>query len=299
MISDQELARWREETRQQALNQSISPEEVDWLLQAVTGLTPLQLRLNQYPPQVLISVEQLTELWQKRVQKRVPVQYLVGETPWRDFNLTVSPGVLIPRPETEQIIEIALDAAGEAFQNRHWVDLGTGTGAIAIALAQALPEATIHAVDNSATALSIAQQNAQQLGLETKIQFYQGSWFSPLKYLQGNLSVMVANPPYIPTAMLKQLQPEVAQHEPQSALDGGEDGLAVIRHLIATAPEFLHDSGVWLTEMMKGQGEIIYQLLVDNGNYTDINLIPDFAGIERFALAYVSKSTSGFKMDDG
>ncbi len=299
MSSAQELARWREQTRQQALSQSISPEEVDWLLQAVTGLTPLQLRLNQYPPEVAISLQQLTQLWEKRVNQRVPVQYLVGETPWRDINLTVSPGVLIPRPETEQIIDIALDAAGEAFQNGHWVDLGTGSGAIALALAKAVPDATIHAVDNSEDALSIAQQNAQQLGLESNIHFYQGCWFSPLAHLQGKISVMISNPPYIPSGMLKELQPEVAQHEPQSALDGGEDGLAAIRHLIATAPAFVHEGGVWLTEIMKGQAETLYQLLVENGNYTQIHFIQDFAGIERFALAYVSNSSSGFKMDDG
>jgi release factor glutamine methyltransferase len=292
MVSGQELAHWREESRKQALALSISPQEVDWLLEALAGLSPLRLYLETYKNDseipLRVSFSELKKRWEKRLQERVPVQYLAGETPWRDLSLQVSPGVLIPRPETEMIVELALNYAHEEFRQGHWVDLGTGSGAIALALAQALPEATIHAVDNSPAALAVAQQNAQQLALASNIQFYQGSWFAPLGHLQGKISVMVSNPPYVPTATLEKLQPEVAKHEPRLALDGGDDGLVAIRHLIETAPQFLQKGGLWLTEMGAGQARAVEQLLRDNGNYHNIAIKKDLAGIERFALAEIT-----------
>lgn len=296
MVSGLELAHWREKSRQVAVAHSISPQEVDWLLQALTGLTPLSLRLETYKMRSEIPLqggwEKLRQLWEKRLQQRVPVQYLVGETPWRDLQLKVSPGVLIPRPETEIIVEIALDRAGELLKKGHWVDLGTGSGAIALSIAQALPEATIHAVDCSREALSIAQENAHQLELTQNIEFHLGSWFSPLTHLQGDISVMVSNPPYIPTATLSQLQPEVAQHEPTMALDGGNDGLDAIRHLMATAPKFLHNEGLWVIEMGADQGELVKELLTQTGNYDNIEIIKDLAGIPRFAVACMRKQPS-------
>jgi release factor glutamine methyltransferase len=289
MVSGQQLACWREKSRQDAIARSIPPEEVDWLLQSIAGLSPLSLRLQSYETTaeipLRISFSELKQLWEKRLQERIPVQYLAGETPWRNFSLKVSPAVLIPRPETEMIVEIALNRADETLKKGHWVDLGTGSGAIALALTQALPEATIHAVDNSAEALTIAQENAQKLGLAERVQFYQGSWFSPLSHLQGKISVMVSNPPYIPTATLAQLQPEVSQHEPKTALDGGEDGLFAIRHLINTAPQFLHSGGLWLIEM--GAEQRVKELLTEHGHYYNIEIHKDLAGIERFALAHV------------
>ena len=287
MVSGLELFLWRERSRQAAVAHAISPQEVDWLLQAWTGLTPLSLRLETYKNCSDVplrgSWQELTQLWEKRLQQRVPVQYLVGETPWRDLQLKVSSAVLIPRQETEMIVEIALDRAGEKFKTGHWVDLGTGSGAIALALAQALPEATIHAVDSSRAALDVAKENAQKLGLTANIQFHLGSWFSPLTHLQGNISVTVANPPYIPTATLSQLQPEVAHHEPKMALDGGEDGLEAIRHLIKIAPQFLQAQGLWVTEMEARQGEKVRQLLAQTDNYENIEVISDLACIPRFA----------------
>ena len=288
MVSGWELARWRENSRERAIELSISPQEVDWLLESLTDLTPLSLRLETYKTAseipLRLSWTELTQLWEKRLTDRVPVQYLVGETYWRDFTLNVSPAVLIPRPETEMILEIALDQADERLKTGHWVDLGTGSGAIALSLAKALPNAMISAVDHSPEALAIAKANAQKHNLANKIQFYQGSWFSPLQHLEGKISVMVSNPPYIPTATLDTLQPEVTQHEPIMALDGGKDGLDAIRHLIETAPQFLHSGGLWLIEMEARQGKIVQQLLEENGNYHQIKIIKDIAGRERFAF---------------
>ncbi len=291
-ISAQSLVKWRDEAKTAAKKVGVDLQEVDWLLVEM-GVDPLILRLGAYPSrdlQLRLTLTQLNELWEKRLQERVPIQYLVGRTPWRNFLLKVSPQVLIPRPETEYIIDLAVAAVegqGKDFSGGDWVDLGTGSGAIAIALCDLFPTATIHAVDLSPEALSIAQENAQNCNLATKIKFYQGSWWQPLHKLRGKVSGMVSNPPYIPSAILPQLQPEVFQHEPHRALDGGEDGLGCIRHLIATAPEYLRPGGIWLIEMMSGQAEAITELLAQDSRYTNIEIFPDLAGIERFALAFL------------
>ena len=168
--------------------------ELDWLLLEVTDLERLALRLQTFKQRDAIplsmSLIDLTHLWQQRLNQRIPIQYLVGRVHWRNFQLKVAPGVLIPRPETELLADLAIAAAqgranSESLAQGHWVDLGTGSGAIALALATVFPEATIHAVDQSETALSIARENAHALNLSSQIHFYQGSWCTPLDALKG------------------------------------------------------------------------------------------------------------------
>ena len=233
-----------------------------------------------------MPLEKLDQLWQRRLNDRLPVQYIAGVTPWRNFQIAVSSAVLIPRPETESLIDLALAAASGV--SGHWADLGTGSGAIAIGLADVLPTATIHAVDYSLEALAIARTNAANLGFADRIKFYQGSWWEPLAFLKGQFSGMVSNPPYIPTSTLPTLQPEVVNHEPHLALDGGGDGLDCIRHLIEISPSYLQSGGVWLIEMMAGQADAVRELLQNQGSYCKIQIHADLAGIERFALAYKS-----------
>lgn len=280
------IAQWRQTARQQAIAAQVSPAEVDWLLQALTKLDRLRLRFNSLPEAIELPFElsELEVLWQQRIRDRVPVQYLAQATPWRDFLLQVSPAVLIPRPETELLIDLAVQAANSFDLKRGiWADLGTGSGAIAIGLAAAFPQAAIHAVDVSAEALAIAQANATALHFD-RIQFHHGFWFEPLAAWQGQIDAIVSNPPYIPTPMLADLQPEVRLHEPQLALDGGVDGLAAIRHLAIEAPKFLRSNGLWLIEMMAGQAQSVRELLHQHG-YQHIKIHPDLAGIDRFALA--------------
>lgn len=288
-VSSQALWQWRQIAQQQAIAAQISPAEVDWLLQELAGLDRLSLRLNSLPEAIELpfSLSELEALWQRRICDRVPVQYLAQSAPWRQFRLKVSPAVLIPRPETELLVDLAVQAAKFAeLAQGDWADLGTGSGAIAIGLAAALPDATIHAVDISSEALAIAQANATALQFD-RIQFHQGRWFEPLTAWRGRLSAIVSNPPYIPTAMLADLQPEVRQHEPQLALDGGTDGLVAIRHLAIEAPKYLRSNGLWLIEMMAGQAEAVRELLNQQG-YQRIEIHADLAGIDRFALAFAS-----------
>nr|WP_242036511.1 peptide chain release factor N(5)-glutamine methyltransferase [Leptolyngbya sp. FACHB-321] len=299
LVSGQALSEWRMLARQQAIAADVAIEEVDWLLQDLAGLDRPSLQLQTFRDKtdlrLKLPLSELTALWQRRLSDRIPIQYLTGIAPWRQFLLNVSPAVLIPRPETEYLIDLAIVAIKappnsqcptSLLSHGHWADLGTGSGAIALGLATAFPEAVIHAVDRSAAALAIAQSNAQQYNLTDRIQFYEGSWLQPLEQLKGKLSGIVANPPYIPSAMVPALQPEVAQHEPHLALDGGRDGLDCLRHLIATAPDYLQPGGIWLVEMMAGQAIAVAELLHQQGSYCEIQIYPDLAGIDRFALAY-------------
>jgi release factor glutamine methyltransferase len=311
-LSGSSLWQWRHQALVQAqalietLVEPLSPDhptpnwsrELDWLLQVVTDLDALALRLETYRHRseipLSLSLEQLESLWQQRLVQRVPLQYLLGSADWRNFNLHVSSAVLIPRPETETIIDLALAAHPLPVNSPcDWADLGTGSGAIALGLALAFPAATIHTVDISPAALDVARQNVRRFSceaspttqLEQRVKFYHGSWFEPLTGLAEQLTGIVANPPYIPTAMLPGLQPEVARHEPHLALDGGPDGLACLRKIIQTAPAYLKPGGILLLEMMQGQDELVLELIQQTGAYQNSQIHTDLARVKRFAQA--------------
>ena len=287
-ISGQELSQWRQQAIADLEQAQLSPKEVDIFLQAVTDLDTLSLRLQSFREREKIplsySWSEITKRWQKRLQSRVPLQYLLESVVWRNFTLKVSPEVLIPRPETELLIDIV----GETVRGEDggiWVDLGTGSGAIAIGLASILTKAEIYAIDYSQTALAIAKENIINTGFADRIILKQGSWWTPLEKWKGQISGMLSNPPYIPSAEILDLQIEVREHEPRLALDGGEDGLTALRYLVATAPDYLRSGGLWLVEMRAGQGEKVAQMLENQGNYRQIQIINDLAGFDRFVLA--------------
>jgi release factor glutamine methyltransferase len=287
-ISGQELSQWRQQAIADLAQAQLSPKEVDIFLQAVTDLDTLSLRLQSFREREKIplsySWSEITKRWQKRLKARVPLQYLLESVVWRNFTLKVSPEVLIPRPETELLIDIV----GETVRGDDvgiWVDLGTGSGAIAIGLASILTKAEIYAIDYSQTALAIAKENIIKTGFADRIILKQGSWWTPLEKWKGQISGMVSNPPYIPSAEILDLQIEVREHEPRLALDGGEDGLTALRYLVATAPDYLRSGGLWLVEMRAGQGEKVAQMLENQGNYRQIQIINDLAGFDRFVLA--------------
>ncbi len=291
-VSGLELWQWVNQAKINAIASHIPQAELDWLLQELAGLDKLALRLESFKDlpkiELKLPLSELDQLWQRRLQERVPVQYLTGVAHWRDFSLKVTPAVLIPRPETELLIDLAVDAVKSYSVNpkSDWVDLGTGSGAIAIGLASELTNTTVHAVDCSSAALAVARQNAENMGLASRVNFYQGLWWEPLEFLKGRVSGMVSNPPYIPSSTVLTLQPEVLKHEPHLALDGGLDGLDCIRHLVETAPDYLESGGVWLVEMMAGQAEQVADMLESHGSYDRVQIFSDLAGIDRFALAY-------------
>jgi release factor glutamine methyltransferase len=291
-VSGQQLAVWRTRAKQDAIALKISPDEVDWLLQIWTDVDKLSLRLGSFQSRSQIPIPKpwsvLNKLWQTRLAENCPIQYVAGLSPWRDFILQVSPAVLIPRPETELMIDWLNQekVMNSKLAQGNWVDLGTGSGAIALGLARCFPQATIFAVDSSLDALAIAQTNAQNYELSDRIQFFHGSWWTPLGHLTGKVQGMISNPPYIPSSMIAGLQAEVANHEPHLALDGGEDGLVAVRHLVETAPDYLVSGGLWLVEIMAGQAPLVAKLLENQGQYQKIQRLKDLAGIERFVVAY-------------
>lgn len=296
-IAASALAQWRREALAQGQSAQGSDGagpgelELDWLLRALAGLDRRWLR--QADPDQTIALPcglaELGELWRRHCQDHVPLQYLVGRSPWRRFDLQVSPAVLVPRPETELIVEIAQQIAqAQNLQQGTWADLGTGSGAIALGLAELLPNITLHALDASPAALAVAAANIAHIesgAWASRIQLHQGNWFAPLGPGRGQLQGLVSNPPYIPTAALADLQLEVRLHEPSLALDGGTDGLDSLRHLVTVGADYLQPGGLWLVELMAGQAPAVQAMLTADGRYSAITPHRDLAGIERFVSA--------------
>jgi release factor glutamine methyltransferase len=208
----------------------------------------------------------------------VPVPYLIGTRAFYDLDFAVTPDVLIPRPETEHLVESALQWA----QGRHdlrLVDVGTGSGAIAVTLAVHLPEARVWAVDVSAAALDVARRNAIRHGAAERITFVQGDLLEPLIAAEQPVDLIAANLPYIASDELKTLP--VAQFEPLLALDGGADGLDFIRRLLVQAPRVLAREGLLLMEIAAGQGARVCELSAAAFPGADVTLIHDYAGLDR------------------
>jgi release factor glutamine methyltransferase len=291
-LDPDKLFHWYDRARQQAIAADVPPLELDWLVLRLTSLDRLALRLRSIPVATIsasISLAEFDRRWQQRCLDRVPVQYLAGFTTWRSFDLRVTPDVLIPRPETEAIIDLAIEAAGECLDG-DWVDLGTGSGAIAIGLARELEArqaiARVHASDRSAAALAIARENAANCGVADRIQFYQGSWFEPFRDHNPDITfrAVISNPPYIPAAIVDELAPEVRDREPRLALDGGETGFDSLSVLIDQAPNWLEHDGIWLVEHEARQGAELRDRLHRRG-YREVRTVQDLAGLDRFAIA--------------
>lgn len=282
----QQLQCWRAAAIARAQTEAIASVEVDRLLEYVAGWTARDRLLGRVPAEQL-DWQALNTAWQRRWRERVPLHYVIGTIAWRDLELKVSPAVLIPRPETELLIDLAAPEVLAAAAESIWLDLGTGSGAIAIAVARLRPDIQVRAIDLSPDALQIARTNVQRYGLEHCVQCWQGSWFEPLTLLRGRVRGLLANPPYIPHAEIDRLQPEVCWHEPHLALDGGPSGMEAIAHLIQTAPEYVISGGFWAIELMQGQAGTVAQMLHRDGRYGAIAIHPDFSGVDRFVSARI------------
>ncbi|XP_062011924.1 uncharacterized protein LOC133728538 [Rosa rugosa] len=236
-----------------------------------------------------VSLDELYLLWKQRIEERRPFQYIVGCEHWRELVLCVQEGVLIPRPETELIVDLVGDVVKgeEGLREGLWADLGTGSGAIAIGIARVLGTGggRVIATDLSPTAISVAGFNVERYGLQDVVELRQGSWFDPLKDVEGKLAGFVSNPPYIPSDNILGLQAEVGRHEPRVALDGGVDGMDDLLHLCKGAASMLKPGGFLALET---NGEKQCKYLVEymeneaRGSFCNLSIIPDFAGIHRF-----------------
>jgi release factor glutamine methyltransferase len=275
--------------RHQQLQDGGNPGDLDWLLDLAGGLRwPLLQQLRLRPDQSVTlscSLQELEELWSHHRLHHTPLQYLVGMCPWRDLELQVGPGVLIPRQETELLVELALERAGAVdAPSTPWADLGTGSGCLAVALARALPTSRGYAVDSSEPALKQAAINLERHQLSGQVSLHHGSWWEPLQAQWGQLHLVLSNPPYIPTAVWRDLEPVVRNHEPSLALDGGGDGLDAIRTIASGAQQALAPGGWLLMEHHHDQSQAVGQLLTQAG-LINVQSHADLEGKLRFASA--------------
>jgi len=238
-----------------------------------------------------------------RREAREPIAYILGAKEFWSLSLAVSRDVLVPRPDTETLVEAVLEKVRGAkcevrgSEGSHptphtppalrIVDLGTGCGAIALALATEIPLGRVYALDRSRAALRIASRNATALGLAGRVHFLAGDLFEPLRTARGGggFDLIVSNPPYIPSGALALLPPEIAAYEPLEALDGGPDGLRFHRRIIEEAPGYLR-AGAWLAlEVGDGQLSAVVELIRKGDGFGPAEVKKDLAGHDRVVLA--------------
>jgi len=222
----------------------------------------------------------------ERRKHREPLQYIIGTQEFWGIPLTVTPDVLIPRPETEFVVEAALKAVS-GLDTPVIVDLCTGSGCIAISLAKELPKARIFATDRSDRAVHVAQENARQNDVADRIRFLEGDLFEPLEEMdiRGRIDVIVTNPPYVRSGDLTTLQPEVRDFEPEMALVAGPEGTEVAERIIHQAPGYLKLGAPLIMEMGIGQTAALRKILESTHKFGSIEIVRDLAGIERVITA--------------
>lgn len=216
-------------------------------------------------------------------KKGKPVQYITQQQEFMGLDFFVNENVLIPRPDTEILVENILDSIKKnAYSKTEILDIGCGSGAISISLAHYAPDTYLSCVDISSAALSICEKNAQYHHVQNRMRFYQGNLFDPI---ENKFDMIVSNPPYIPYEDIKTLQAEVSEYEPRIALDGGLDGMSFYRRIIKQAPQYLRVNGLLFFEIGYNQGADVCKLLQDTGMYSDIQVIKDLAGKDRVVRA--------------
>ena len=260
--------------------------DLDWLLDLGGGLSwrDLQRLMVDADRTVILHspLEILEEQWVRHLQHQVPLQHLVGLCPWRDVVLEVSEAALIPRQETELLLELAISRPLSGAPRR-WADLGTGSGAIAVCLARTWPDVPGHAVEISAEALLLAERNLRMHGASAGWTLHCGSWWEPLRPWWGAFDLVLSNPPYIPSSVMDGLDPVVRDHEPHLALSGGADGLDCIRAVVMDAPRALSPGGWLLIEHHHDQSAAVVALMQSVG-LSEVAAAPDLQGVLRFAM---------------
>jgi release factor glutamine methyltransferase len=239
------------------------------------------------------------ELWEREkgalerlIQRRIsgePLQYILGQQEFWSINFKVDPRVLIPRPETELLVEQGLRILSEkTFEQKPSIlEIGTGSGAIAIALAREMTHIFLVATDISRDALVLAKENATSAGVRDRIQFVNGDLLGPFQPSRatGVFDLIISNPPYIVQSEIGSLAREVRDFEPVIALDGGKDGLEFYRRLLSQTPSFLREGGWLLLEVGQGQAERVADQIQEHGTFLEPQILPDLAGIKRVVKA--------------
>ena len=254
--------------------------DTDTLIAHSLGIKRLELYLDLDRPLTAAQLAELRPLVKRRAE-REPLQYIVGTVDFCDMELKVDRRALIPRFETEELVELACEALSASPKTI--LDLGTGSGALALALAKKYPEASVDAVDVSAAALSLAQENALALGLDARVTFHEGSWWRPLGLGEQLYDLIVSNPPYLTDEEMTTAEPEVVGHEPHSALVSGADGLDDFRIIFKEAASHMKPGGLLALETGIAQTEALDALAVAAGLQGEC--MEDLSGRPRFYFA--------------
>ena len=250
--------------------------QAELLLAAVLDMKRLDLYLQFERPLHIEEVNAYRDYVRRRAQ-RVPVQYILGAAAFRELELTVTPDVLIPRPETEVLVDVALELLPT---DGRVLDLCCGSGAIALSLKWELPEVSVVATDISQAALAIARANGASCDLE--IEWLSSDLFA---VVDGNFDLVVSNPPYVKSSDLDHLEPEVRDHEPQLALDGGTDGLDYYRRIAYQASDHIRPGGHLLLEVGDGQSAEVEKLLAEVERFAEVRTKPDLNETPRVVVA--------------
>lgn len=263
--------------------------ESELLLSHVLSLSRIELYQHYNRPLKQGELERYKTLLRRRLSGE-PVQYVTGTAAFMFFDFEVTPDVLIPRPETEALVEAALGIVGEMTQDRRGelllADVGTGSGVIAVTIASKIESSRLIATDSSPSALAVAERNARRAGVADRIEFVEGSLLDPLasRGLAGRVAAIVSNPPYVPSGDIDGLPAEVRDFEPRSALDGGADGLDCLRTIAQDGPAFLAPGGALLVEVGDGQADEVSAML--SSALADVRILKDYAARARIVAAH-------------
>jgi release factor glutamine methyltransferase len=267
-----------------------SEREAEILLSYSLEMNRSEIYLNSDRVLKNIEKKQLEKRIQKRINK-IPIQYITKHQEFMGMDFLVEKGVLIPRPETEILVEEVIKKLKnyKCSNNLKVADLGTGTGIIAVSLAKFIEDIIIYATDISKISLRTALKNAQKHACKDKIIFLQGDLFEPFvgRIKKNSLDGIISNPPYIDSYDFKLLPPEIKDNEPKIALSGGIDGLDYYRKIIRKSPQYLKQDGFIALEVGLNQSKIVKELITrENNIYQNIEIIKDYLGIERVVIAY-------------
>ncbi len=266
--------------------------EAERLLADVLGLARIELYFQFDRPVLGRELDLFRELVRRRAGGE-PLQTILGETEFYSRVFKVSPGVFIPRPETERLVEIAVELIAPPDQRLLApvaVEIGCGSGVIGVCLALEVPRLTVQATDINPAAVELAEHNAHRHGVEARVHILQGNRFDPLPdHLRGQVDLLVSNPPYIPSADIATLQTEVKEHDPHTALDGGRDGLDFYRALAHAMGQWLRPGGHLAFEIGADQGAAVSSILEASGA-VEVSVHRDYADRDRVVTARLANA---------
>ncbi len=233
------------------------------------------------------NIDDSTDAYKNLIRLRaehIPVAQLIGVREFMGLDFNITPDVLIPRPETELLVQISIENLERLNRPSTAADIGTGSGAIAVSIAHHIENVTVDATDISPAALAVARSNAEKFSVDRRINFVEGNLLEPLSHKK--FDAIISNPPYIPTAVIDNLQPEVSKHEPRLALDGGLDGLDCYRKIIGGSARMLNDDGFIALEIGINQAAPVTKIIDHTDQFNAVDIVKDLNGIDRIIVAH-------------